>query len=96
MDKQIVSATIVTSEQFQNKCFEIVKEYTERHLDKSDADIPEVKPFIVWYCKALKNHKALLSTNIHDGMYYELTYNGEKNQIYFDAYKKFENRCIDL
>lgn len=35
MDKQIVSATIVTSEQFQNKCFEIVKEYTERHLENA-------------------------------------------------------------
>ena len=33
-------------------------------------------------CKALKNSKALLSTNIPDGLYYELTYNGEKDEIY--------------
>ena len=31
-----------------------------------------------------------------DGMYYEVTYNGDKNEIYLDAYKKFENRCIKL
>ena len=27
-------------------------------------------------------------------MYYEITYNGEKNEFYFDAYKKWENKCI--
>ncbi|WP_233619266.1 DUF6275 family protein, partial [Enterococcus sp. S52] len=29
-----------------------------------------------------------------DGMYYEITYNGDKDELYFDAYKKFENKCI--
>ena len=46
--------------------------------------------------KTLQNHKALLSTTLHDGMYYELTFNGDKGEIYLDAYKKFENRCIKL
>lgn len=50
--------------------------------------------YVVWMCKALKNSKALLSTNITDGMYYELTYNGEKDEIYLDAYKKWENKLI--
>lgn len=45
-------------------------------------------------CKALKNSKALLSTKVSDGMYYELTYNGEKDEIYLDAYKKWENKVI--
>ena len=26
----------------------------------------------------------------------EITYNGDKNEIYLDAYKKFENKCIKL
>jgi len=50
--------------------------------------------YIVWSCKILQNSKALLSTDLKDGMYYELTYNGDKKEIYFDAYKKFENKCI--
>ena len=33
---------------------------------------------------------------LKDGMYYECTMNGDKKEIYFDAYKKFENRCIKL
>ena len=52
--------------------------------------------FVVWSCKTLQNNKALLSTNISDGMYYECTYNGDKNELYFDAYKKWENRRIKL
>ena len=27
-------------------------------------------------------------------MYYEITYNGDTNEMYFDAYKKWENRVI--
>lgn len=29
-------------------------------------------------------------------MYYECTYNGDKNELYFDAYKKWENKCIEV
>lgn len=50
---------------------------------------------IVWQCKTLQNWKFLLSSSLPDGMYYELTYNGNKQEWYLDAYKKFENRCIE-
>lgn len=50
--------------------------------------------YVVWFCKTLRNWKALLSTSVPDGMYYEVTYNGDTNEIYLDAYKKFENVCI--
>ena len=52
--------------------------------------------FVVWYSKSLQNHKALLSTPVSDGMYYELTYNGDKKELYFDAYKKWENICYPM
>jgi len=29
-------------------------------------------------------------------MYYELTYNGDKKELYLDAYKKFENQCFKM
>ena len=83
------------NEEFINKCKEIVRQYAEEHLDKSD-NIPVFDVFVVWNCKTLQNNKALLSTTLFDGMYYELTYNGDKKELYFDAYKKFENRCIKL
>lgn len=46
--------------------------------------------------KTLQNAKALLSTNVSDGMYYELTYNGDKSELYLDAYKKWENKCYEV
>ena len=74
-----------------------VCDYANEHLDKSDsAKISENEVYVVWSCKALHNNKALLSTTLHDGMYYELTYNGDKGELYVDAYKKFENRCIKI
>ncbi|WP_405076796.1 DUF6275 family protein [Ligilactobacillus salivarius] len=33
----------------------------------------------VWLTKVLQNNKALLSSTLFDGMYYELTYNEDKN-----------------
>jgi len=80
---------------FLGKCKNIVKDYVNEHLDKSDGkEITIDNVFVVWYCKTLQNAKALLSTTLLDGIYYELTYNGDKNELYLDAYKKFENRCV--
>lgn len=52
--------------------------------------------YVVWACKTLQNNKALLSTTLSDGMYFEVTYNGDKKELYFDAYHKLENRCIKV
>lgn len=75
------------------KAIEIVKKYILEHLDKSD-ETPDFSVFTVWKAKALQNWKYLLSSTLFDGMYYELTYNGDKKEWYLDAYKKFENRTV--
>lgn len=80
---------------FLEICIKEVRKYAEKHLDKSE-EVPDFDVYIVWFCKTLQNNKALLSTSLKDGMYYELTYNGDKAELYFDAYKKFENKCIKL
>lgn len=80
----------------REKALEIVKDYAEKHLDKSDFtnNEPLFDVYIVWQCKILQNWKFLISTDLLDGMYYEVTYNGDKKEWYLDAYKKFENICI--
>lgn len=73
----------------------IVLNYAKAHIDVTDnVQLTLDNVFIVWFCKTLQNWKALVSTTIPDGMYYEVTYNGDKKEVYLDAYKKFENRKI--
>lgn len=75
------------------KAIQIVRDYIDEHLDKSDP-MPCYDVYIVWKCKTLQNWKYLISSTLNDGMYYELTYNGDKTEWYLDAYKKFENRVV--
>lgn len=75
------------------RALSIVIDYIEDHIDKSDPS-PEFSVYVVWKCKTLQNWKYLISSTLCDGMYYELTYNGDKNEWYLDAYKKFDNKVI--
>lgn len=75
------------------KALKIIKKYIKEHLDKTDGEV-EFEMYIVWKAKILQNWKYLLSSTLPDGMYYELTYNGDKKEWYLDAYKKFENRVV--
>ena len=78
-----------------NKAIELVRKYIVDHLDKSD-NMPWFEVFVVWKCKALQNWKYLMSSTLSDGMYYEITYNGDKKEVYVDAYKKFQNYCLKI
>ncbi len=75
------------------KAKSIVREYILEHLDKSE-ETPEFEVFTVWKAKILQNWKYLLSSTLPDGMYYELTFNGDRDEWYLDAYKKMENRVL--
>ena len=86
----------MNEKEFSKFCKKQIVNYTNNHLDKSDRKtITEDDVFIVWQCKTLQNNKALLSTTLFDGMYYEITYNGDKDEAYIDAYKKWENYKIE-
>lgn len=74
------------------KAIRIVYNYISEHVDAKKTKKYEV--FVVWKVKALQNWKWLISSTLADGMYYEITYNGDIKEFYLDAYKKFENRCI--
>lgn len=72
-----------------------VADYANQRLDKTDGkQITEDDVFIVWMCKTLQNSKAMASTTLFDGMYYELTFNGDKRELYVDAYKKWQNFTV--
>lgn len=77
---------------FQSVCKnKLVKWYNEN--ENTEIDLSNV--FIVWSCKTLQNYKCLASTTVSgDGVYAEYTYNGDKQELYQDIYKKAENACI--
>lgn len=76
-----------------NIAIKLVKDYIIDCLSKDDL-VPNFKLYIVWKCKVLQNWKYLIASTLIDGMYYELTYNGNKEEWYFDAYKKVNNKVI--
>ena len=87
---------IMPNDTFLDLCKDIVVNYFNSHVDKTDKkQITKDDVFIVWSCKVLQNNKALVSTTVSDGMYYEITHNGDENETYVDAYKKWENFTVN-
>ena len=77
-----------------DKAKQIVVNYVNLYRDISYKPITKDDVYIVWFCKTLQNFKVLLSTTLPDGMYYEVTFDGDKNKYYLDAYKKWKNISI--
>jgi hypothetical protein len=78
--------------EFESVCKNKLVEWYN-HNNKEQITLENV--FIVWACKTLQNYKALLSTTVSgDGIYAEYTFNGDKQEMYEDVYKKLTNRCI--
>lgn len=71
----------------------LVAQYFNKSAEKTDAVMITSTDdvYVVWYCYTLGGWKALLSTTVIDGMYYELTYDKIKKVTYLDAYKKWDN-----
>ena len=84
------------NQEFIEKCKKIIVNYFNSQAESTDKNgkINEENVFVVWGVKVLQNNKALLSTTVTDGMYYEITYNGDKEEFYLDAYKKWKNNLI--
>jgi hypothetical protein len=53
--------------------------------------ITEDDVYVVWFAKVLSNWKAMVSTDAIEGVYYEVTYNGLRNESYVDIYAKVAN-----
>ena len=82
------------STRFLEKAKELVVDYFNKEVDKTDnSSIKMDDVYVVWHCSLLGNHKCLISTTVPDGMYYEITYNSTKGEIYLDSYKKWKNEC---
>lgn len=52
--------------------------------------------YLVWFAYVLGHWKALCSTDLPDGRYYEVTFNREKQVAYLDTYVKADNLEITI
>lgn len=75
---------------------EIVRTHLNHQFEKTDPTkrlaVEQVN--VVWFCKTLQNWKALVTTDQPDGLYFEVTHNGDKRETYLDTYGKIDNVCI--
>ena len=78
--------------EFETICRKAVADWYSQNREEITAD----DVYVVWVCKALQNNKALLATTKPDNMYFEVTYNGDKGEIYLDAYSKVENKAVKV
>lgn len=90
----------MNNEKFVELCKGYVVDYANVFMNLTSINPPAYittnDVYVVWLNRTLQNNKALLSTTISDGMYYEVTYNGDKNELYFDTYKHVVNREFKL
>lgn len=69
----------MNNEAMMNRAKQLVVDYFNAHVDVTDGKKLTMEDvFIVWFSKTLQNWKALVSTTVSDGMYYEVTHNGDK------------------
>ena len=83
------------SEEFKKleklEVLEMVKESIDP-TDNVSITIDDI--YITSFSFVLGNMKALLSTNLPDGKYYEVTYNKEKREMYTDCYVRVKQHII--
>ena len=83
----------------ENQAMLLVFDYVRTHLDLSDTDHTTFtldKVYVVQFTYILGNWKALVSTTLPDGMYYEVTYDKRRGVAYLDPYKRFDHKEIAI
>ena len=69
-------------------------EQAKKCVEQTTNEVLAEEMYIVWFCKTLQNWKALVSTDVINGVYWEVTHNGDKNETYVDTYFKSSNVCV--
>lgn len=74
----------------------VVNSYMHDYKPSVDQILDVDDVYIVWFCYILGGWKALLSTNVQDDKYYEVTFDKDIQRVYVDTYVKEKNDSIYL
>ena len=80
--------------EFEVLAQKIVVDYISKHTLAPGGILPKFAVFTVWLSKVLENNKGMFACTLPDGRYFEVTYNGDKNEFYLDTYSKVSNEVI--
>lgn len=90
-------AKISGSEEFLNVAKFQVLQMAKEGLDPTDnVKISMDDVYVVSHSYILGNQKAMISTTLSDGKYYEVTYNFEKNEMYVACYVRLKQNKIQM
>ena len=71
---------------YQELALQKAAEAFRQKFSRIDLTIEDL--YVVWFCKTLRNWKALVSTDALDGAYLEVTHDGDSFLTYVDFYSK--------
>ena len=66
----------------------VLENYTEHLVPRGNPEITLDDLILVWFTKTLSNWKCLVATIYADGLYYEVTHNGNSHETYVDIYRR--------
>ena len=66
----------------------VLENYTEHQVPRGNPEITLDDLFLVWFTKTFSNWKCLVATIYADGLYYEVTHNGNAQETYVDIYRR--------
>lgn len=89
MKKIVNNSTRLSQEEFISFAKRMIRNHYKEFYGCSPVTTDDI--FVVWYCKTLQNHKALLGVTGQYSEYFEATYDGDNNKVYLDVYKKDKN-----
>lgn len=89
-DNMGVNAIPLNPNDFPNYARRVVYRQIEENLEKTDGPI-NFSVYVVWFTYILGNWKAMVSSSLPDGRYYEVTFNDRTNEVYVDTYVKIQN-----
>ena len=84
----------MNEKKFVALCKQAVVDYINDIRGRDEITVDDVS--VYWMCKSLQNWKAVLVALPIFGIYFECTYNGDEEELYFDAYKKEYNKVIPV
>lgn len=92
--KQVTTSESSNPEQYISRAKELVADEFNDRFPAVKGSAGPSEFYVVWFAKTLGNWKALVSTDLIPGQYWEVTHNGAKRETYVDSYVKHNNRAV--